>query len=541
MNFHQYSKEIVTEYLGTVAYVDDLIFSERKEVIPTNKTEIVTPTRRSVAEALTNRVESESTNPAQQLRPNIEPKTFINAFLKKKIQCSLFEITNDDDSLEDLINILCKSDVVILDWQMHQDNGRKAKELLQSVLSKSKEPELRLFIIYTDANNFKVLLEESIIPELLKINIDGRLDDTGCIYKFGHSKIIVIEKANGNISENSTTDEELPDRIIDEFTHITLGLVSNTVLASLSAIRRNIHQLLGIFNSKLDSAFLSHRALLPNPIDAEEHLLDLIGSELKNIIHKEKCNEPVSLDIIKNYINEHYPDEEFDFLFPNKTEFETIELPEKIKKDLLISFINSGIEKVFLSKNTPTLDKLRFSENCFQRLTEQFCLDNELAQESNYKFALLTTNKNIYNSHNLPKLSLGTILKFESPTIMEYWLCIQPKCDSVRIERNREFLMAKLNILDETKNSNIITIHKNSILHFEIEYSIYKTKFFKFKANFHQSVQAEIIDERIIFIGDKNMEWISTLKDDFAQEISNKFGATLSRVGTNPSEWLRRS
>ncbi len=29
MSFHQYSKEILTEYLGTVAYVDDLIFREK--------------------------------------------------------------------------------------------------------------------------------------------------------------------------------------------------------------------------------------------------------------------------------------------------------------------------------------------------------------------------------------------------------------------------------------------------------------------------------------------------------------------------------
>lgn len=35
-------------------------------------------------------------------------------------------------------------------------------------------------------------------------------------------------------------------------------------------------------------------------------------------------------------------------------------------------------------------------------------------------------------------------------------------------------------------------------------------------------------------------KWISELKNDHAQRISNDFAAKLSRVGLDESEWLRR-
>ncbi len=498
--------------------------------------------RESVVSGKEETNEDNSNVVVQESKRNVDPKKFTNAFMQKGIHCSLFEIENAEDPLDAIKKTLKKSDVIILDWQMHFDNGAKAQELLFSVINSSKSTELRLIVIFTNDPQYRNLLTEIIIPKIGKLGIVGLLDDTGCIYKFGHSKILVLEKTNGKESDTAITDEQLPDRIIEEFTELTKGLVSNTVLASLSAIRKNTHQLLSIFNNELDPAFLSHRSLLPNPIDAEEQMLDLIGSEIKYILHKNNTLEPVTIEVIQRYFTDSLPEEDIDFLFPVKEGFESIQIPEKIDRKTVIKIVEQGIERVFLRIDNPTVDKQRFSDNCYQNLTEQFCNNKTLALTSNYKYALLTTNKNIYSKKNLPQLTLGTILKFESPSIIEYWLCIQPKCDSVRIiGKTRDFLFAKLNILPELKKSDIITLHKGNILHFEIEFSIYKAKFFNFKANYHQSVRAVIEGDKTIFIGEKKMEWLGSLKDDFAQEISNKFGTSLSRVGTNPSEWLRRS
>lgn len=540
MSFHQYSKKILTDYLGTVAYVDDLIFRDKS--LEAEPIKIEKPTRESFVSGQEKTNEDSSNMVVQESKRNIDPKKFTDAFMQKGIHCALFEIENAEDSLDAIKRTLRKSDVVILDWQMHFDNGKKAQELLFSVINSPENTELRLIIIFTNDPQYRNLLTEIIIPKIKELGIDGSLDNTGCIYKFGHSKILILEKTNGRESDTAITDEQLPDRIIEEFTELTKGLVSNTVLASLSAIRNNTHQLLSIFNKELDPAFLSHRSLLPNPNDSEEQILDLIGSEIKYILHKNSTVEPASIGAIQRYFTEILPEEDIEFIFPVKDGFEIIQIPEKIDRKTLIRIVELGIERVFLKIDNPTVDKQRFSDNCYQNLTEQFCKSKTLALKSNYKYALLTTNKNIYNKRNLPQLTLGAILKFESPSIIEYWLCIQPKCDSVRIMgKTRDFLFAKLNLLPELKKSDIITFHNGTILHFGIEFSIYKAKFFNFKANYHQSVRAVIEGEKTIFIGEKKMEWLGSLKDDFAQDISNKFGTSLSRVGTNPSEWLRRS
>ena len=36
-------------------------------------------------------------------------------------------------------------------------------------------------------------------------------------------------------------------------------------------------------------------------------------------------------------------------------------------------------------------------------------------------------------------------------------------------------------------------------------------------------------------------EWVAELKNEYAQRIANDFAGSLSRVGVNESEWVRRS
>ena len=299
MSFHEHSKEIVSDYLGTVAYVDDHIFSKKDtpRAIKLGVLEIRETTAKDSASEIVEKVnESE---PKQQLVPNIDPLSFTNAFLEKGIHCALLEVEKDQDSLESIKKILKKSDVVILDWQMHQDLGAKATELLLSVLD-SKKLDLRLIIIYTEDNNYATLIGKYIIPRLTETGFEnGFIDETGCKYQIGHTKIVSLKKKNGIKNEFAVSDQDLPNRVIEEFSQFTEGLVSNIALKAISIIRRNSHNLLGVFNEKLDSAYLAHRVFLDCPSDSEGHIVDWFSDELKDLLYINNVTKEVDISKIK--------------------------------------------------------------------------------------------------------------------------------------------------------------------------------------------------------------------------------------------------
>lgn len=552
MSFHLYSKEILTEYLGTVAYVDDLIFS-KKEKIEAKNLKIESP--REMAAKLP---EAKTDHPSnteekedgirigiqkEQLDPNIDPVEFTNAFLKKGIHCSLFEIKNDNDSIEPLKNILKKSDVVILDWQMHQDNGRKASELLLSVIRSSEKPELRLFVIFTDDPKYSSLLSETIIPKLLMIRIDGTLDASGCIFKFGHSKIIVLEKTNGKKAEAAVSDVELPDRIIEEFTEITEGLVSNSALKAISVIRRNSHNLLGAFNKNLDSAYLAHRAMLPIPEDAEFLVIDTIVDSINSIISYSNISEACSFQKIEGWIEMNEIETKEIKIGSGKRDKiditkEDLKTWQKIGyRDFLSSMTTSKLGRELTLNELSSFDKFKLKD----KATECFSISNSAIEGANAEFAILTHHKSNLNTNSrVPYLTLGVVIQSDSG----FFLCIQQKCDSLRMEQDekRKFLFLPLN----EEGSYPIIFKNESGEYVRLKVNINNCHYLQIK-QFEQTqngiVQANIDNGKYYFYDTEGFryKWILDLKDSHAQRIANKFAAELSRVGLDESEWLRRN
>jgi hypothetical protein len=153
---------------------------------------------------------------------------------------------------------------------------------------------------------------------------------------------------------------------------------------------------------------------------------------------------------------------------------------------------------------------------------------------------MLTTLKSLYNVDYIPFLTQGSILKDEKND-SEYYLCVQPKCDSVRINtKGRYFLLLRLYKIQEDKSFDI-AINESTKL--KIDYSVFHSKLINFKSTNGKIIPINEDDKQKKFIRLDNakMIWIGELKNDFAQSISNTFAAQLARVGMDHSEWLRRS
>jgi hypothetical protein len=479
-------------------------------------------------------------------------------FAKSQKICAVYNPSSEAD-IVDLISICKKADIVVLDWkidlikpvvegqeevdeEIDDPRGRYTIQIIRDILldEETGKDSLKLIIVYTGETDLRGITK-SIFDALNSISGIQR-DDFSVFTKnfriLTIGKPMLLAKHSAEIADRIIGWNQLPDFILKEFTTMTSGLLSDTVLKALIAIRRKAFRLLKTFSPSMDPAFLGHKALLPNPEDAEEQLLDIIGSEIKSILKSFDTNHYISTDTIKSYIEGTLEDKKYPFALCNKETFPSIEIPEEIDRAALNKFVEVGIEEYFLKKNTPFPERVSFSNQCHQVIADFYSASKTIAKESNRQFALLTSVKTNYNSKVAPMLTQGSILKKTDNT---YWLCLQPKCDAIRIENTREFFLASLKKIDnEQSKFDIIVFYKGEYLFFKVIYSIFKAKLLNFKANKNRTVRGVFNNGNILIMGNPNMEWIGELKNDFSQSISNNFAAGLSRVGMDHSEWLRR-
>lgn len=542
MSFLDYSKNIVEEYLGTVAYVDDLIFTAKKSVTPIKLPKV--PIRdfaqlkasiQKKEEDVKNVVENKE---SIQLIPNIDPLVFSNAFAKKGIHCSLLELQEKNENIESIKKTLCKSDVVILDWQMHGDNGESSCDFIKHIISQELNTSLslKLIVIYTDQASYNEIIANRIIPLLGQLGIDADSKNDLSVQS-GHTKVVVVHKASlEKTDDGRISGERLPDVIVEEMVNLTSGLVSNTTLQAVSILRKNTHKLLGIHNKNLDIAYLAHRAMCPNPEDAEELLKTTIVDSIDSLLSYSQLQLACdSNQIVKWLENSPQPDVEVS-IGGKKYKFTDVER-KKWLKDGYKNFIN----ELLISKGLDVYDDKKMDSFDQNKLPGITSLNFEDKEENLAEFAILTHHKSNFGfkSYN-PYLTLGTVIKVKDND--QFYLCIQQKCDSLRIKDHEDRSFLFLPLSSEKGNNPIVFKNAtNEYLKLKVNDSnCHNLIIIRFKQTSDGMVMA---DKESEFTDSMNVKykWILDLKDSHAQRIANKFAAQLSRVGLDESEWLRRS
>jgi hypothetical protein len=477
--------------------------------------------------------------------------------------CSVFKFTGKDD-VGKIIKIAQNSDITILDWKIelsessnsdidaedeleedeNNSKGFYTLKILKEIVS-SEYNSLKLFVIYTDEVGLNRIADE-IKKELDKCGIQTQEEIPSSPYSFycNNNKICIFGKNEvktkathvKEIAERSYNYEELPAAIYDEFVHFTHGIVAGIFLKAMATVRANTYLLLNTFQRDIDAAFITHKGLLPIPDDANDHIIELIGSEMKSVINGGLTNETTN-SLIENFVDlldeNHlldYKDNKGVQKKFSKTDFKSFLSDPKVKNDL---------SKTALQNLPDTLPKSIVKAN--NSLLSQQEIENK-ANRSNIDFARLTTLKNRYLHFSKPILTLGVILKgIDILGDDEYWICIQPKCDSLRIledenSTGRNFMFLSLSKTDKGE------IIYDTDTRFKVEYNIKKSKQFMFKATENGMVSVREEESNNWFFLDsceRRFDYICELKNDFAQSIANKFASQISRVALNHSEWLR--
>lgn len=526
--FFEKSREIANDFLQSIVFLDDRAYSK-------------------------------SDNPNQNSINDLDAIEITKLFSKSKKICAIY----DPETLEDLANfeeISKKSDVIILDWfidisetvnnsvDLESDaedddiRGKHTKKIISNLISQDNKESLKLILIYTGETD---LIE--ILNQIGSLNENSIINEDAFTVYIGKFKILVRAKDNNTDGEDTRfkhmpksqemilSYEKLPKFILDEFTQMTNGLLSNFALLSLTILRENSSKILGLFSNNMDSAYIGHKAIIPKQEDAEDLLIELFGDCVKDLLYYTQINDQLRNDLIEPWI-ENIINEE-DFTFSNNIFSKN--------HDVLKQFLNSNDEIVKNRFNTilqhinPQL-KNHLLENPTKIFTNNS--DIESVSDRDKGFSKLTHHKSLFiPKSTVPKLTIGTVIK-SSHIQNSYYICIQQKCDSVRIPKGveRKFLFIPL-IVSESK-FDIITPDGIKLKRIKDSFSIRTIKFVckddKGVIRAEQEADGSFIFKQKY--EDEHFEWVLELKDLHSQRIIIEYTSQLSRVGLDESEWHRR-
>lgn len=489
--FIDISKDIVEDFLQTAVFLDDRAMFPAAEPLPTTVTDPVTG---EVTQVVT---PPETVNGDHDLNA----KVIIDTFMQKGIVCSVVkcEEATFEEQRKNYLRLMKKTDIIVLDWDLFSDGGEKVVEIIKELVNLDEElHELRSIIIYT-ANDLETVKTRLESEELI---FDGFVS-----HNKPYTTVSLWNKNSGTIESDRKADfSEVVDKCIDEFTETFHGIVPNVAMAGIAEIRKNTHKLLGVLNKNLDPAYLSHRALLPIPEESEKHLEEIIISEIESIIHQNQIGRKSNFKIIKKSP-----------IIQDKT-YQGIDFS---------SCVEEGVEKK-IARN----QEKQFKKDIKECFTKKWYLQDPQSVDSEKNFALLSLVQSNYLKKNI-YLTLGVIVQEKKSQKM--FICLQPRCDSTRLDNDTEFIFIELQ--DEKENKFDIVLPSDG------KYIVtYKRK--NRKTIVFTPEKGVVSPTGSLYFNSKDKlkyKYITTLKRTQAQRISNEYGAYLSRVGLNESEYLRRN
>jgi len=492
-----------------------------------------------------------------------------SAFAKSEKICAVYKPVNYSD-IDDLAQISKKADVTVLDWQINLEEkeiddpeeeaeeedprGPHTKKIIREILSDplTGRGSLKLIIIYTGETDLPGIAED-VYKDLEAEGISDLVLD-GCNVSTENIRILVIAKStvdgagekfkyNPELKERIVAYSDLPNFLLDEFTKMTSGLLTNFILSSIATLRENTFRLIKIYNSKLDPAFLYHRLMLPNQEDSEEQLIQIFSNSIEGLLNYNNVSEVISVNQILKWLEQR----EFCFklLVDGDDKFLDVDfefVDEWLKKGFVEACKTEWEEKKHGKLTEKKIEKFKKKERELHKQGSAIIQTDDDNDDIDSKFSILTHHKsNLKQPSTIPKLSLGTVLK--RPDNSEFFICIQAKCDSIRVSGERRFLFLPLEIMEVGKKFHFVIKDNDTYLRLKLQDNIYNLKTMKFNPDDDKdSIIAKKNQGNYIFesIYGESLIWIAELKDAHSQRVANNFATKLSRVGLDESEWLRR-
>ncbi len=533
-----YSEYAAKEYLQTVVFIDDRIYERSSGSVPGTKEVQPPKARKKVTESASNNAKSTRAATIDEEEKEYSPHDIVNSFAKKQIICSLYQPNKDAKMSRgsDIFPLCLAADIAIVDWDMYSDGGDRALELIAELINQAVRavPEqLRLILVYTQevnllavANRLFKKVNDGLGDEIEPIQEEGKL-----AFKTANSRVSVLGKTGNRSNEyvdHVVEEKELADVAVKQFAKLADGLLQAATLLGLAEIKKNSRKVLSRFNNDLDPAFLTHLAMGLPAEDASEHITPLFISEIESVLQDVLPAPLISEALRRDWCrNVWKPGSHLDALLNHDDQY---------KLTRAESICTQGFNVA--SEEFEDIPKLNGKKNIRKAAKILLKSGND---DANHRFSHLMASRTFYDNESKPKaLKLGVVVHREEDC--KYLLCIQPVCDSVRLESCTEFLFVELSKVEEDSDkpfSHIVKQKSGKFVKLHYKPKSYLCCSAKFKPDVKTK---QVLAKQLIFLDTfgQHYEWIDELKVAHAQRAVEQFARDLSRVGLTESEWSRR-
>lgn len=575
---NQFVLQSATSYLQSVVFVDDHIYREDDgKPVETASEKTPQPMRSIICDEDDAEIEqgsvyisterttehsSESPAPVANNNATAEaategstyhPRELMESFAQKGIVCALYEPRKkfSTGATSDLFRLCERADVVILDWDLHNDDGDGVCSLLAELIKQSQSElphHVRLCAIYTSRTSLHQVLSR-LFESLQKRKIEVVVEEGLLRLMAGATRIIIFGKpsAVSRVEDErhyEVLETQLAERIVKEFAGLHNGILPAFALHGLASIRRNTKRLLEKFCGELDGAFLLHRALALGDREAFEELPELLSDEIRAVIEDMWPGELPMSDVVAaaaGALSLTQPDPTWKATADGSA-FDV----QPAVRDMLVRG-----EKGLTSISSSCVEAKEIKETGLRgikakRLKDLESMISVKGKSWSESLAALFSNRTQYEADGR-KLRFGTVVRHKAQLNdpWSYSLCLMPICDSQRLKPESRFPFWRLS--PDAKGGTAgkrfgIVVEDAGIT--QALAAGGKIREMLWIAKFTQT-NKEVIgtpneDGGFKFESDGMIvEWVAELKPLHAQRVASYLGAEVSRVGLVESEWLR--
>ena len=544
--FEQTSVRAARAFLQTVVVVDNCAGFGREDIVPSD---LVAPddfATGPTVPALQSATAGSTDGP-------LDAMTLSRAFACRKLVCAILKPSTEDRMEEAVRNASHRADLLVLDWQMN-DDGELAASIIDGVLQDDgAEGRLRLIAVYTSQSPLSRVADSlaARVPRLLR---------NGLTFQVGSTRVVMLSKGGGaNAPEEAgqaVEEADLPDRLLHEFASLAQGLLSNATMAAIGGIRDHTHRMLARFGPRMDGPLLTHRALLQSAADADEFAADLIMAELQaQVPIRRIVSHFLGVERIREYMDHRAAGGLKPQLVLNKGdtpatfELDAGQASELVEKglDALDAIMPDMAKKVGGKSNDDAVGKFRrgMKDALHERLYLLFSGDLADARRAHSEFAVrskIWRDATALPAGWVPRLRPGSIVKNAD----EVWLCITPRCDSIRIPTGGgDFLFA---VLSRPSAASFDLMVPDGTDYRRLELAKKRTRLITLNLvpDANGDVVAVKVDDHFRFTVKatagqpaETLQWLAELKPMHAQRLVQRYASNLSRIGVDDFEWHR--